>query len=189
MLFQVCLVNACKTLCYDGTDAEEAGFHCRMLTTAAFAVVIFCHNDATALRSVVECRVMDSSHLASQLMLHGICFVRKGIDGPHKAVFRNILKVTTEAQPGTSHRDVVGSTLALRLNQEGEGREILSVPRLKALQSLQAFAFGVDKGLVSTILGGNIPVVASSESRRGQRISLGSSKLKLTDGVGNGVEG
>ena len=53
-------------------------------------------------------------------------------------IIGNIFQVSAEAQPWSGHRDVVGSTFSLRLNQQRKFHEVFSIPCSKRFQFLQA---------------------------------------------------
>ena len=82
--------------------------------------------------------------------------------------------MSTELQPRACHRNVVGRTLALRLDEQRHVNKVVSVPCSKRLQTLQTFRVGCDNHFHITVVGGrcNESVVGLSKSLRREIESL-----------------
>ena len=59
-------------------------------------------------------------------------------------VVGDVVQVTTELQPGTGGRDMIGCALALNLDQDLGTVDILAIPGLEGLEELEAVGGGVD---------------------------------------------
>ena len=64
----------------------------------------------------------------------------EGIHGAHVDVAGNVLQMAPIAQPRSSHRDVVGGALALRLDEDRQVGDVLTVPCREWSQQLESVA-------------------------------------------------
>ena len=86
LFFEVCFVYAGKALGYDGLDSQETRFHSRVLTAAAFPLVLFGHDYASATLVAVSSCGGGNRH-AFTVAEHRIGLAVEGIHRTHKKVF------------------------------------------------------------------------------------------------------
>ena len=76
--------------------------------------------------------------LSVKLVFHLIALTIEGIDSTHQQVTGDILQMSAVLQPRSCLRYMIRRTLTLGLDQQWHVYEILAVPGLERLQSLQA---------------------------------------------------
>ena len=141
LFLQVCLMNSGKALSQDYLYVQEARLHSGMFTRRSLTVIILCNHDAAdslCLVSLSCCRNLNI--IAIQLVLHLIALTVKGVHGTHQEVIRDILKMSTELQPRSSHRNMVSGTLSFRLDKQRHVYQILTIPRSERSQFLKTIA-------------------------------------------------
>ena len=153
LLLQISLVYAGKTLGENHFHVKEARFHSSMFARRTFAIVVFSHHDAANALSLVGFGCSRNFNIfARELVLHLVALTVEGIDGTHEEVVRYILEVSTELEPWSGHGNVIGSTLAFRLDEQRHVYEVFAIPWGEWCEFLQAVAVWRDDNLYASIL-------------------------------------
>ena len=119
LFLQIRFVDAGKTLCQDNTHIQETRLHSSMFAAGTFAIVFLGHNNRrNSLRFIKLRRTGYGSIGIGRTVPYFVRFSIESVDRPHQHIIRNVFQVTAEAEPRTCHRNMVGSTLALCLNQQ-----------------------------------------------------------------------
>ena len=150
-----------------------------MLTAASFTVVVFSHNDASQILLLIGFGSCGNFNIfARELVLHLVCLAIERIHGAHQQIVGDVLQMTAELQPRTSHRDVVGGALSLSLDEQRHVDKIVSIPSGKRLQTLQTLRFGSNHHLHVSMVGGrcNEAIVGLSKALRWEVVALRSIK-------------
>ena len=142
-----------ETLGKDHTDIEEARLHGGMFTRAALTVVVLGHDDTgDAVRLIVLGSRRHLFVLSVELILHMIALTVESIDGAHEQIVGDVLQMSTEAEPGPGHGDVVRCAFALGLDEQWHVDEVFAIPCGERREPLQAFGVGADHDLNVIIL-------------------------------------
>src|SRR6266508_608260 len=140
----------------DGPAAEIARRHGGVLAARPLAVVLVADDDPAQALGLELAR-----HLREVLPL----FLRErvdplarlageGVDGSPEHVVADLVDVAPEAQPRARGRDVVRGRLALGLDQDGQGVEVVAVPERERLEELDPLARGRHRHRDAIAIGG-----------------------------------
>ena len=139
LFLEVGLMNAGETLGQNHPHAQEPRLHSRMFTAAALAVVVFGHDDARQpLLLVVFGGGGDGFVVAVQPVFHTARLTVERVDRTHEQIVGDVFEVAAKLEPRPGHRDVVGGTLALHLDEQRHVEEVVPVPRGEGREPLQA---------------------------------------------------
>src|SRR5690606_31744413 len=156
LFLQVGLVNTGERLHQDHLHIEMTRFHGSMLTTGSFAIILFSNHDGTysfAFELAGQCRYR---HIFQRFRVeYCIGLFIKTVYSPYEHVVGDVIEVTSIAEPGASHRDMVGGTLALNPDEQRQVGIILPVPGREGLQFLQTVRLWVDGYLHSSLRRGS----------------------------------
>jgi hypothetical protein len=197
LLLQVGLVDSGKGLDNNGATTQESGFQGGVLSGRTFTVVLVTNNDPwDAGVSVRGGDSGDGTERTILLVQDLVGLARVGVDGTDQTVLGDVLQMTSVLQPGSTGGDVVGSTLALGLDQDGGFDDVLAVPWLEGFQKLKSVRLGVNGDLNgSSVLGRSLESVLSRViASSGELVTGGVGELELLtigtfQGVGERVEG
>ena len=189
-------MDAGKRLHEHHANAEVARLHGGVLAGAALPVIAVAHHEGRHTGRLVGAG--HRRHFASgavQLVDHRVGGAPKGVDRTGQGVVGDVVEVTAEAKPRTGHGNVVRGALARRLDQEAHAVQVLSIPRLKRSQQLQALAVVLDDDLdTASVFGrGQVTSVLHIEALLRQLVARGLRQLDRSvrprQGVGHRVEG
>ena len=196
LLLQVGLVDSGKRLDDNGGTTQESRFKSSVFSRRTFTVVVVSDNNPrNASISVSGTDLGHTAVFASALVdnLVDVTLVRESSD---QHVLGDVLQVSSESQPRSSGRDVVGGTLANDLDKDGSVNNVLSVPSLERLQKLESVGLGVDSDLDggSVLRRSLVGVLTGIVSLGGELETSGVGELELLavsalERVGQGVEG
>ena len=145
LLLQVGLVDTSERAGDDGRATQVPGLERSVLTGRSLTVVPVTYNypwDAVLL--VVTGNVGDGTVLAVENVLDLVGLAVLSVDGTNQHVVGDVVQVSTVLQPGTGHGDVIGSGLALALDQDREVLSILTIPGAEWLEELKTVGGGRD---------------------------------------------
>jgi len=169
--------------------------HCYSPRRTFTVVVVSNNNPRNASVSVGGTDFGHASVFASALVdnLVDVTLVRQSSD---QHVLGDVLQVSSESQPRSSGRDVVGGTLSNDLDKDGSVNDVLSVPSLERLQKLESVGLRVDSDLDgrSVLRRSLVGVLTSIVSLGGELETSRVGELELLaisalERVGQGVEG
>lgn len=148
LLLQVGLVNTGEGASDDGKTAQVPGLKGSVFTGGSLAVVPVANdNPPDAVLLVVTGNVGDGTILARKDVLDLVGFTVLLVDGTDQHVVGDVVQVAAVLQPGTSHGDVIGSGLALALDEDGQIGGILAIPSVEGRKNLEAVGGGGDGNL------------------------------------------
>ena len=125
-----------------------------MFAATSFAVVFVTDHDGARALGLVNLGKFGDFLVFTALAEDLVRFAVEGVHGADEHVVRNVFEVTAVVEPRTCHRNVVGSALALGLDEERGAHDVLAVPSGERGESLEALAFGVDgNGNLGTVFG------------------------------------
>src|SRR6266478_3971111 len=139
----------------DDPAAEIARRHGGVLAARSLAVVLVADDDPAQTLGLELAR-----HLREVLPLlprHGVDALARlageGVDGAQEHVVADLVQVAPDEKPRAGRRDVVGRGLALGLDEDGEGVEVLAIPAREGLKKLEPLTVGLDLDLYALAVG------------------------------------
>jgi hypothetical protein len=145
LLLQVGLVDTGERLHQYGVNTEPAWLHGRVLAAGSFTVVLLTNDDlADAIVAVSHTTFRNGHVVVRDVVEYSVGLLAVSVDGTNETVVRDVLQVTTELQPRAGHRDMVGRTLAFRLDEDAHVLDLLILNGQEGCQQLQAVAVWVN---------------------------------------------
>lgn len=196
LLLEVGLMDTSETLDNDGGTSEVTGLKSSVLTRRTLTIVIISDNNPRDTSSLVLTGdIGNSTELTSDLVLNLVDGVVLGVDSSDEEVVRDVVEVTTELEPGTSHGDVIGCALALGLDEDLGASDVFTVPSSEGGEELKTSRLGADLDLDGgTILRGVLVGILTGIKVVGREgVSVGGGELEVLairglERVGDGVE-
>ena len=137
LFLQIRFVNAGKRFNQNGFHVEMARLHSSMLAAASFSVVFLGHYHRSNAFCFVSASQSRYSHVLSGCRVKcRICLFVESIHCTYEHIVRDVVKVTSEPKPRTSHRNVVGGTFSLHFDEQWKCFVIFPVPGSERLQFL-----------------------------------------------------
>jgi hypothetical protein len=193
---QVGLVDSSKRLDDDGGSTEESGLEGGVLSRRTLTVVVVTDDDPRLTGLTVSGSDLGNGTVLSSGLVDDLVDVALVGQSTDQHVLGNVLQVSSESQPRSTGRDVVGGTLADDLDEDGSVDNVLSVPSLEGLQELETVRLGVDGDLDGRpVLGRSLVSVLTGIVTLGGELETGGvGELELLavgtlERVGQGVEG
>jgi len=197
LLLAVGLVDTGKGLGDNSGTSEVTNLQGSVLAGRSLTVVLVTDNNPrNVLGLVVTGNTGNGVVLTSQLVLDRVDGEVLRVEGTDQHVVGDVVQVTTELEPGTSHGDVISRALALDLDQDGHVVHVLAIPLLEGLQKLKTVGGRGNLDGDLTLLGGRslVGLLTGVVTAGRELVTVGVGELEglaigTDEGVLGGIEG
>src|SRR5690606_3535942 len=118
LFFKIGLVDTCKRLYQDYRHAQMSWLHGRMLPGGAFPIVVVSHYHRLDPGGLIgSLCVWYPNIFPCELVLNKIGLLIECVYGTDEGIVGNIVQMAPKSQPGSGHRDMIGSTFTKGLDQ------------------------------------------------------------------------